>query len=137
VSILSKNRIGINVNNYVGQAIMSLLTKTPLKLEKKIQITAYNTEIDSEKNVNLLKFKNLIKIENLKSSIAHENLRIKEALDYALILKYMHAQNCQNSIIMEDDALIAHNWFQMITSSLDTIQNTFDEHEFIYIKGFI
>jgi len=116
---------------------MSLLTKTPLKLEKQIQITAFNTEIDSEKNVNLLKFKNLIKIETLKSSVvAHENLRIKEALDYALILKYMHAQKCQNSIIMEDDALIAHNWFQMITSSLDTIQKAFDEHEFIYIKLF-
>jgi hypothetical protein len=136
VSILSKNRIGANVNNYVSQTIMSLLTKTPLKLEKQIQIIAFNTENDSEKNVNLLKFKNLIKIETLKSSIAHENLRIKEALDYALILKYMHSQNCQNSIIMEDDALIAHNWFQMITSSLDCIQKTFNEREFIYIKLF-
>ena len=87
-----------NIHRQHHQNFFRNFIQSNRKIEKQIQIIAFNTENDSEKNVNLLKFKNLIKIETLKSSIAHENLRIKEALDYALILKYMHSQNCQNSL---------------------------------------
>ena len=135
VSILSKNRIGTNVKNYVNQAILALLTRTPLRYENKIKIVAINTEENPATNLNLINLNSIIHIENINSKINHFNLRIKEAADYGLVFQYLFNENCQNSIVMEDDAIITFEWFEKIKHSLDHISNVYN-NEFAYIKLF-
>ena len=136
VSILSKSRRGAT-SNYVNQAIMSLLTKTPLKLNTQLKMFAFNTDEPNRPNTNLLNMKHLIQIININANQSLQSTpRLKEALDYALALEYLHNESCQYSMLMEDDALIAFNWFDSLTRGLDYIRKNFNENEFIYMKLF-
>lgn len=53
-------------------------------------------------------------------------------MDYALILKYLHSIKCNNSIIIEDDAIISKNWFQ----KLDSATKQINRKDLAYIKLF-
>lgn len=40
-------------------------------------------------------------------------------MDYALVLKTLNEMNCNYGLILEDDAIISHNWFTRIQVALD------------------
>ena len=84
VAVLSKNRINSNVN-YVNQAVMSLLTRVDIK-EPKLTFILFNTEENPDNNKHALELSKLIHIESLSSNVIHpNNVRVKEAADYALV----------------------------------------------------
>lgn len=57
-------------------------------------------------------------MENLTAGIQNPNLRINEALDYALVMNDLTKLKCNNSLLLEDDALIANDWFSRLDSGL-------------------
>lgn len=133
VGILSKNRISTN-SNYVNQAVMAFLTRTPATYRNDIFFVGFNMEDNPDDNKNLLDLSELIFIKNLSSGIKDANLRVKEAADYALALSYFREKNCNYSILMEDDAIISYDWYVRVKSSLDYIEST--KTKFIYMKLF-
>lgn len=135
IGILSKSRQGSKYN-YVNQAIMSLLTKTPLKLDRQIKMIAFNTD-ETNQNHHLLNMKHLIKIVNISANASLTSKpRLKEALDYALALEYLHREMCEYSLVIEDDALIAHNWYRSLTNGLEFIKRNHNETNLLYVKLF-
>ena len=123
VAILSKNRINSNVN-YINQAVLALITRTSIDTWKNITIIGFNTEDPPDQNQNLLDLADLIHIVNITTKIRHYNLRIKEAMDYALVLKHLYDIKCNYSFVMEDDAIVSYNWYNKLKISIDLIKNS-------------
>ena len=135
IGILSKSRQGSKYN-YVNQAIMSLLMKTPLELDRQIKMIAFNTD-ETNQNHHLLKMKHLIKIVNISANASLSSKpRLKEALDYALALEYLHREMCEYALVIEDDALIGHNWYRSLTNGLEFIKRNHNETNLFYVKLF-
>ncbi|RMZ93664.1 hypothetical protein BpHYR1_030536, partial [Brachionus plicatilis] len=61
VGVISKKRIGSS-DNYVKQALMSIMTRVSFQRQDKIHLVAFNTEPNPSHNVHLLGFKHLIRI---------------------------------------------------------------------------
>ena len=133
VGVISKNRIQSNVN-YVKQSLMSILTRTSLDFENEILLTAFNMESPPDLNKNLLEFSSIIKIVNISSNIA-STARVKEAADYSLILNYLTKFSCKYSILMEDDAIISHDWYDRIKIGLESMPSN-QLNNFLCIKLF-
>lgn len=122
VGIISKKRNGINPSNYVQQAVMSLLSRVSLKRQDKLRILAFNTEDRPEENHQLVQLKYLIKIVNITSNIKSFNPRVKEAMDYSLMLEYFFKLNCSYSVLNEDDSIFAENWFEILFNNLQKLE---------------
>lgn len=118
VAILSKNRINSN-RNYVIQAVMSLLTRCSFKSDFKL--TLFNMEENPDMNKNALMLRNLINIENINSGIIHSNIRVKEAADYASVIKNLNGKNCTHQLILEDDAIAQNDWFNRVETIIKMI----------------
>ena len=118
VGIISKRRNGNNPSNYVQQSIVSLLSRVSLKREDKLRIIAFNTDDFPEENHQLVQFKYLIKVVNITSNVKSPNPRVKEAMDYSMMLEYFFKLNCSYSILNEDDSIFAENWFEILFHNL-------------------
>jgi hypothetical protein len=120
VGILSKNRINSQLN-YVNKAVMSVITRLPFEKWKDVSIIGFNLEYSLDFNRNLLDLSDLIHIVNISSNIDHREPKVKETMDYALVLNELYTFNCKYSLIIEDDSIISHDWYSRIKDSIDYI----------------
>ena len=120
IGILSKNRINSQLN-YVNKAVMSIIMRLPIEKWKDVSIIGFNLEDTSDHNKNLLDLTDLIYVVNISSKIDHEEPKVKETMDYSLVLKKLYSFNCKYSLIIEDDAVIGHDWYSRIKDSIDYI----------------
>lgn len=72
---------------------------------------------------------------NLSARIQNTNLRVNEAMDYALVLNSFDSMNCTYSLLLEDDAIISHNWFNRIQAALESSKLK-NRHDWSYVKLF-
>lgn len=131
VSVLSKNRIGSDVN-YINHALMALLTRTPSSYKDYIYMNVFNMETFPENNRNLFETSQIFDIfnistmysrNNISQLLINDNLRVKEAFDYSLVLKWLHKKKCNYSVILEDDAIISYDWFERLSDAIRTIKS--------------
>jgi hypothetical protein len=136
LAVMTKNRVGSQVN-YFSQTVMSILTRTNYKYANRILLRAFNMEEKPSDHEHVADFGSLIKIVNMSTQVKHWNARVKEALDFALVLGELHRLKCNYSILIEDDAIISYNWYDRIESSLQNLkQKQFESQCWLYLKLF-
>ncbi|CAF0865073.1 unnamed protein product [Brachionus calyciflorus] len=123
VGVISKNRIGTEVN-YVKEALMSIIARVSFSKKDKIRLVGFNVEPNSSDNKHLLEFNNLIRIENITSGLKNQQSKVIETLDYSYCMKYFTNLKCKYSLLVEDDALFAENWFDILDKEMVKIQNS-------------
>lgn len=76
----------------------------------------------------------VFKVVNISARIKNPNLRLNEAMDYALVLRHLSSMECKYSLVLEDDAIISHDWFPRIESEIKTKLR--GQQNWVYIKLF-
>lgn len=133
LSIMTKNRIGSKVN-YLNQLLMSILTRTYFRHQRDILIRVFNTENQAQNHRHVFDYANLVEIVNLTSQVRNSNLRVKEALDFTLVLEHLHSLRCNYSIVLEDDALVSYFWYERLQQTLADLAKT--KQCWLYLKLF-
>lgn len=57
---------------------------------------------------------------NISARMNHPNLRLNEAMDYVRVFEHLSELKCKYSLVLEDDAILAYNWFPALHSEIDS-----------------
>lgn len=135
LAIMTRDRIGSSSSkpvNHLNKIVMSLLTRTKLKHHSNIKLVVYNTQNIYSDNLNqlgsLLHVRNLTKNDRFRAG----EIRLKEALDYAFILRDLSRLSCEYILISEDDVIFGHDWFDHLKQALNELRSS----EFFVVKIF-
>lgn len=141
VSILSKKRLIMAPDEqryYLTQTLMSMLTRVKLKHEQDLEIRLFNVESNPSDHVELVELSKLVLTDtvNLKSlpsssyhdislSVVYERAKLKELIDYTIILKRLYSiQHCAYHLTIEDDCIASFDWFDTIQNSLHELKSS-------------
>lgn len=114
---------------YLEQTVASLLTRAPLSYQDKIHLTVYNLDDPPSKHLNAKDLSKLVKVQNGSYKIVdpdagpfeRRRIKVKEFLDYIVVLKEEQKRGCQYYLILEDDVLAAQDWAEKTLKLLDEI----------------
>jgi hypothetical protein len=142
---------------YSIQTVASLLTRFKYynqnALHNKIQISLLNVNTNPNDNEELNLMHGLLDIVNFTSSTftsknKNDNIqwsvfsyapKLKEMYDYANIMKYYHVNRteCDNVLLLEDDSIASHDWYEKICNALNKIQSqSFSSSKWLCLKLF-
>lgn len=126
----------LSCNPYFFKSIsaMALITRIKLKHENKVRIVILNLNNDDSEDVN--KFKSILHIERVSSLLIKpdKNERVKELLDYIAVIERFHRLKCNYTLLVEDDAIAALDWFESINDVLSN--HLLNENNWIFVKLF-
>jgi hypothetical protein len=142
---------------YSIQTVASLLTRFKYynqnALHNKIQISLLNVNTNPNDNEELNLMHGLLDIVNFTSSTftsknKNDNIqwsvlsyapKLKEMYDYANIMTYYHVNRteCDNVLLLEDDSIASHDWYENICNALNKIQSqSFSSSKWLCLKLF-
>ncbi|CAF0776666.1 unnamed protein product [Brachionus calyciflorus] len=132
VGIMSKERLASNNHNYPLKTVVSLISRIPLKYQDRILIELYNVDdIPFSDRSDLTDLLNIVKMVDLKQRVSDSiekfsHLRkIKESADYITVLrKYSKQDFCDYVLLIEDDSIACHNWYDKIIDAVVELKNT-------------
>jgi len=119
---------------YSIQTVASLLSRVKYfknDNNKNIQISLLNVNSKSRQHEELPLMQDLLHIvnfthdDNINWNSFFDYPKLKEMYDYARIMAYYHSNRtmCDNILLIEDDAIASHDWYEKIVKALDEIQS--------------
>lgn len=127
VSIASVRREKVK---YLEQAVASLLTRTPLSYQDRVQMTLYNLDVPASKHTAAKSLSPLIRVEDASylsvdpnaGEISRDKILTKEYLDYITILSEEEKRGCEHYLVLEDDCLASKNWVKTVMDIIQQVE---------------
>jgi hypothetical protein len=124
---------------YLEQTIASLLSRAPLSYQDKIHLTLYNLDDPPSKHITAI---DLSKVVNVKKGsykavdpdagpFDKKRIKVKEFLDYIVVLKEEKKHNCEYYLILEDDVLAAQDWAKKTLQLVDEIESKKEDYSVV------
>ena len=132
---------------YPIQTVASLLSRVKYKNRNRIQINLLNVNTQSQRNNDelplihgLLDIVNITTNEesNVNWDLFSDFPKIKEMHDYAKIMSYYYANRtmCEHVLLIEDDAIASHEWYEKVNEALNEIEKEQNEKKWLCLKLF-
>jgi len=122
-------------NSYLTQSVMSLLTRTNLSMQHTLSITIFNVDENEHYEANNLSKIVQVVIPTFPAiNVGKLDVKRKQIADFiATMIYFIKHKNCENYIILEDDALASQNWLDQVLKLHDEIPERV-QHNWFTIK---
>jgi hypothetical protein len=159
--VMSSSSFKLKHRFYTIQTVVSLLTRVQFKYQDRIAINIFNLNrnksIALDEHRDLMLLDNLIQIINITDMSESNSSNViqpvhkinsiysltypkaQELCDYANIMKYYHVNRteCDNVLLLEDDSIASHDWYEKICNALNKIQSqSFSSSKWLCLKLF-
>lgn len=127
VSIASVKRERVK---YLEQTIATLLTRTPISLQDRIQMTLYNLDVPASKHTAAKSLSKMIQVQDESyltvdpdvGPITSRNVKTKEFLDYITLLTAEERRDCDHYLVLEDDVLASKEWAKKVFGIISEVE---------------
>lgn len=126
VGVLSRLRQN-DAPGVLSQCVAALVSRTPLAYESAVRMTVFNAETPGPAHAEAGAVADVVRVEELYDPAdgrpgalraAGAPVRARHVLDYATVLRRLHAQGCAYGLVLEDDAIAGRKWAERLLGVL-------------------